>query len=77
LLDKATDCGCPDGLHAVGTLCSSSIFGGASGADLLGGTVTNESNGNDAASTSNALSCCCLPAALIGIVGGFAFIRKD
>ncbi|MCX6771323.1 MAG: hypothetical protein NTX79_04670 [Candidatus Micrarchaeota archaeon] len=74
LLDNATMCGCPEGLTAVGKQCTNSILGGASGADLLGGVSGNETG---AAGSSNALTCCCLPTALIGIIGGFAFFRKN
>jgi len=74
LLDNAAKCGCPEGLNVNGKLCSTSVFGGASGADLLGAGIGNDTGG--AAGSSNALSCCCLPTALIGIVGGFAFVRK-
>lgn len=75
LLDNATMCGCPDDLNAVGTVCSASVLGGASGADLLGAGTGNDTGGATAG-TSNALSCCCLPTALIGVVAGFAFFRK-
>ena len=75
LLDNAKDCGCPDGLSAFGNQCTSSILGGASGADLLGGNADNSSTAGTG--SSSALSCCCLPTALIGIIGGFAFFRKN
>jgi len=73
LLDNALKCGCPDGLSAVGKQCTNSILGSTNGADLLGGAGTD----TDSAGSSNALSCCCLPTALIGIIGGFAFFRKN
>jgi len=74
LLDNALKCGCPDGLSAVGKQCTNSILGSTNSADLLSGA------GNDTGSaegSSSALSCCCLPTALIGIIGGFAFFRKS
>ena len=74
LLDNATMCGCPDGQTAVGKLCTTSIIGSLPGSDLLGGN--SSANGTGATGGSSALSCCCLPSALIGIVGGFAFFRK-
>jgi hypothetical protein len=76
LIDRAQDCGCPDGLYAAGSVCSASILNSASSAELLSGAEP-QGDGAAAAGSSNALSCCCLPAALIGIVGGFAFFRKD
>ena len=76
LLDNAVKCGCPEGLNAVGKQCTNSILGSTSGADLLGSSG-NDTNGSSSAGTANALSCCCLPTALIGIVGGFAFFRKN
>jgi hypothetical protein len=74
LLDNAVKCGCPDGLNAVGKQCTNSILGSTNGADLLGGSGNDT---NAAAGSSNALSCCCLPTALIGIIGGFVFVRKN
>lgn len=74
LLDNAVKCGCPDGLNAVGKQCSNSVLASVPGAELLGGAPGNSTGG---ASGSNALSCCCLPTALIGIIGGFAFFRKN
>ena len=76
LLDDAVKCGCPDGLSAVGKQCANSILGSTNGADLLGAGTSNNTT-SAAGSQSNALSCCCLPTALIGIIGGFAFFRKD
>ena len=75
LLDDALKCGCPDGLNAVGKQCTSPVVGSVGGADLLGGAAGNGTG--SAAGGSSALSCCCLPTALIGIIGGFAFFRKN
>jgi len=75
LLDNALKCGCPDGLNAVGKQCTNSILGSVAGADLLGAEGDNGTN--SAAGGSSALTCCCLPTALIGIIGGFAFFRKN
>jgi len=75
LLDNALKCGCPDGLSAVGKQCANSILGSTAGADLLGAEGGNGTN--SAAGGSSALSCCCLPTALIGIIGGFAFFRRE
>jgi len=75
LLDNAVKCGCPEGLNAAGKQCTNSILGSTNGADLLG-SAGNDSN-SGAAGSSNALSCCCLPTALIGVIGGFAFFRKN
>lgn len=72
LLDNSVKCGCPEGLNAVGKTCSASIFWSASGSDLLGASSAAE-----AGASANALSCCCLPAALIGVIAGFAFFRKE
>ncbi|MFA5929254.1 MAG: hypothetical protein WC861_00040 [Candidatus Micrarchaeia archaeon] len=74
LLDNAVKCGCPEGLSAVGKQCTNSILGSTNGADLLGGAGNGTGVG---AGGSSALSCCCLPTALIGIIGGFAFFRKN
>jgi hypothetical protein len=74
LLDNAVACGCPDGLNAVGKTCSASVFGGTGSSNLLGGASGNDSQTQGTG--SSALSCCCLPTALIGIIGGFAFFRK-
>ena len=76
LLDNAVKCGCPDDKpNQVGSQCTNSVLATVPGADLLGGAASN-STGTGAAS-SNALSCCRLPTALIGIIGGFAFFRKN
>ena len=76
LLDNALKCGCPDDKpNIVGKQCTDSIVGSTGGADLLG---AESGNGTGApAGGSSALSCCCLPTALIGIIGGFAFFRKN
>lgn len=77
LLDRAAECGCPDGKTAVGSQCTDSVFGIGSGSDLLsGGSNGSNTSGVDAGGAPSALSCCCLPVALIGVVGGFAFFRK-
>jgi hypothetical protein len=73
LIDNAEECGCPNGQNAVGKQCTTSIFGGSGGASLLDETGNNSQQTGRGA---NALSCCCLPIALIGIVGGFTFFRK-
>jgi hypothetical protein len=75
LLDNAAKCGCPGGQVAAGKKCTDSVLGGLTGADLLGGSAGNETG--NATGGSSALSCCCLPTALIGIIGGFAFFRKN
>jgi hypothetical protein len=74
LLDDAPACGCPQGQNAVGKQCSASVLGGLGGPDILSGPPANQSGGTPGG--ASALSCCCLPTALIGIVGGFAFFRK-
>jgi len=74
LLDDAVKCGCPEGMNAAGKICTSSVLGSLGGADILGASGGNSTAG--ASGGSSALSCCCLPAALIGVVGGFAFFRK-
>jgi hypothetical protein len=74
LLDDAVSCGCPEGLNPVGKQCSASVLGGLGGADALSGG--NASNETGTAGGANALSCCCLPTALVGIAGGFIFFRK-
>ena len=83
LVDDAQTCGCPEGQSKVGSNCASGVLGAiGSGADLLtggSGGNQNQSGGNangTAGSGSSPLSCCCLPTALIGIVGGFAVFRK-
>ncbi|MFA6328927.1 MAG: hypothetical protein WCY41_05770 [Candidatus Micrarchaeia archaeon] len=76
LLNNATMCGCPSGYNIVGNQCTNAVTGSSSGADLLGSTAGNDTP-SSGGSTSNALSCCCLPAALIGVIGGFAFFRKN
>ena len=76
LLDNAAKCGCPEGKTAAGKYCADSIFGGLGGAPVLGGDPASNDTGEPAAGGASALSCCCLPTALIGIVGGFAFFRK-
>lgn len=73
LLDNAAKCGCPQGMKAVGKQCSSSVLD-IGGADLLGGSQAQNTTG--ATGTTNALSCCCLPTALIGLIGGYVFVRK-
>lgn len=80
LVDDAASCGCPQGQSAVGKNCAESVLGGVlGGVDLLGGgnSNPNQSNGSDVSGGAGPLSCCCLPTALIGIVGGFAFFRKE
>ena len=74
LLDNAAKCGCPEGLTMVGKQCTDAVVG-LPGSDILGGN-SSAGNGTGATGSSSALSCCCLPTALIGIVGGFAFFRK-
>jgi len=74
LLDDAPACGCPDGQVAVGKQCSASAAGELGGVEMLSGG--NTSSSGSGAPASNALSCCCLPTALIGIAGGYAFFRK-
>ncbi len=77
LLDDAIKCGCPDDKpNIVGKQCTDSVLAAVPGADLLGSSPSGNSTGS-AASGSNAISCCCLPTALIGIIGGFAFFRKN
>lgn len=76
LVDDAVSCGCPQGQSAVGKNCAASVFDQLGGADLLGSGNTNANNSSGGSSASNPLSCCCLPTALIGIVGGFAVFRK-
>jgi len=73
LLDNATKCGCPSGYVVAGKACSAPVLGGASSSDILGVGSGNDEEGGAA----NALSCCCLPAALIGVIGGFAFFRRE
>ena len=77
LLDNATMCGCPEGLNMVGKTCSASVLGNLGGSDLLGAGSGNDTAGGSTAAGTGAFSCCCLPAALIGVVGGFAFFRKE
>ena len=76
LKDNAAKCGCPEGKSAVGTVCSDIVLPGLGGADLLGSGPSGNESGAQASASGNPLSCCCLPAALIGILGGFAFVRK-
>ena len=76
LLDDAAACGCPEGLNPVGKQCSAAAIGDLGGADLLGGTGGSGNESSGGLGGANALSCCCLPTALIGIVGGFVFFRK-
>lgn len=79
LLDNAAKCGCPEGQQAdsSGKRCVPAGIGGISGSDILGGSPPAGGNTSGTGSTgANPLSCCCLPTALIGIVGGFAFFRK-
>lgn len=75
LLDDAVACGCPAGLNAVGKQCTSASIGDLGGVDLLGGTGGSGNESGTSGSTS-ALSCPCLPTALIGIAAGFVFSRK-
>ncbi|MFA6489226.1 MAG: hypothetical protein WCT52_00930 [Candidatus Micrarchaeia archaeon] len=77
LVDDAQSCGCPSGQSAVGKNCAESVLGALGGVDLLGSGNTNANNSSGGSATSNPLSCCCLPTALIGIIGGFAFFRKE
>lgn len=78
LIDNAVKCGCPSGKMAVGKQCTDSVITAITGADLLsGGSPSGGNNSSTGSSASGSpLSCCCLPAALIGIAGGFVFIRK-
>src|SRR3989344_4400452 len=80
LVEDASKCGCPESQQAdsSGKRCVPAGLGGRSGSDLLGGAAGAGSNatGAGAASGTNALSCCCLPTALIGLVGGFVYFRK-
>ena len=77
LVDDAADCGCPSGQSAVGNNCAASVIGALGGTDLLGGNGNSSgSNSSGNASGTSPLSCCCLPTALIGIIGGFAIFRK-
>jgi len=73
LLENAQKCGCPSGKNAVGKQCTDSILG-LGGTDLLGGGASDNQSATGGASSP--LSCCCLPTALIGLVGGFAAFRK-
>jgi len=77
LVDNAARCGCPTGQVADNKRCTTtvSVLGGT--ADVLGGT-TPSGNSSQAGNTSaSPLSCCCLPAALIMLVAGFAAFRKN
>lgn len=76
LLDDAAACGCPAGLNAVGKQCTTAAIGDLGGVDLLGNGSGGSGNENGTAGGQNALSCCCLPTALIGIAAGFVFFRK-
>lgn len=78
LLANATACGCPSGQTANGAYCTASVAGALGGAaDILGGAQAgNNSSGASVTGSANALSCCCLPTAMIGIVGGFVAFRK-
>lgn len=84
LSDDAEACGCPEGQSKVGRNCAAGVLGAlGSGADLLtGGSGGNQNQGNGSANgtasggSSSPLTCCCLPTALIGIVGGFVVFRK-
>jgi len=73
LLDNAVKCGCPDGKNANGKYCTDSILGGLGTNDIVTGGDSNSTGG---AGGSSPISCCCLPTALIGIIGGFAVFRK-
>jgi hypothetical protein len=75
LVDNAAKCGCPTGKTAVGKQCIETGLGSIGGAEVLGagGQPANESQ---AAGGAGPLSCCCLPAALISLAGGFAFFGK-
>ncbi|MEM2138389.1 MAG: hypothetical protein QW568_04840 [Candidatus Anstonellaceae archaeon] len=75
LLEKAAECGCPEGKTAVGNQCTDAIFGDLGGGELLGGGSNSSNESGVSGGSPSALSCC-LPTALIGLVGGFAFFRK-
>ena len=80
LLDNASACGCPSGQTADGAICAASVANTPSGAaDILSGAQpgNNSSSGTSVTGSANALSCCCLPTAMIGIAGGFVLFRKD
>ncbi|MCX8195342.1 MAG: hypothetical protein N3G22_04535 [Candidatus Micrarchaeota archaeon] len=74
LLDDAESCGCPEGQVAVGKQCATSTKK-LGKADMIAASATNQT-GESASGKANALSCCCLPTALIGIVAGFILLRK-
>ena len=79
LVEDASKCGCPEGQQAdsSGKRCVPAGIGGISGSDLLGGAPPAGGNASGTGSAgANALSCCCLPTALIGMVGGFVYFRK-
>ena len=75
LLDNAQKCGCPEGKMVAGRQCTDSIIDAVTNVDLLGTGDAGNTTGQGT-SPPGALSCCCLPAALIGVVGGYAFSRK-
>ena len=74
LIEDAASCGCPEGQKAVGKQCASASIFEIGGSDVLGGAPANNSSGTGTG--TSALSCCCLPTALIGLAGGFAVFRK-
>ncbi|MCX6769573.1 MAG: hypothetical protein NT051_02720 [Candidatus Micrarchaeota archaeon] len=77
LTDAADECGCPTGKNVDGKHCADSVLGAlGSGADILGGSAPSDNSSASGTSGTSPFSCCCLPAALVGIVGGFAFSRK-
>ncbi len=76
LLERASECGCQSDKTAVGNNCADSVLGNGGGADLLTGAGNSSGAGANASGAPNALSCCCLPTALRGVVGGFAVFRK-
>lgn len=77
LIDNASKCGCPEGKTASGKYCTDSILGAVAGADILSGASgETEAQAEGSSGGTGALSCCCLPAALIGVAGGYVFVRK-
>jgi|GEM_PF-1072306 len=87
LVYDADLCGCPEGQTKIGKQCAANALDMlGSGTDLLTGANGNgnqNANGNatpagglGAGAGTTPLSCCCLPTALIGIIGGFVAFGK-